>query len=413
MTTTFPILDLAIGLIFIYFLFSIVLSSFTEVILSTFKIRALSLQKWLRDVLPNAVATFNNTGKIVLVKATDDNGNVVKVKTTENGIEKESDKLITVMKPLGEAIMDHFAVKGTTADGKSPSYIDAKNFAAALIDKMTLDPAAPNKVVSTMKEMIEKLECAPLPVDLRRVFIGYAQEVSQIASADINKGVGELQLFSKRIETWFDSSMDRLEGNTKRIASWITLAASIVIVVAMNIDTISIAQYLYKNPTVASALADQAIKTANDPKIKDRVKKLEEAQSNAAKKGDSKDSAAIQEVLDNIKTTQDDYLTATKTMLDSKIPFGWDSSSTSETKNGEDKTKSSVSKSGMSFCEFIGFEDGQKSLLKLLGLLITALAMTLGAPFWFDILSKLASLRGTGAKPKTTEEKEKAAKPTA
>ncbi|HZV44768.1 MAG TPA: hypothetical protein VFF90_09825, partial [Saprospiraceae bacterium] len=35
---------------------------------------------------------------------------------------------------------------------------------------------------------------------------------------------------------------------------------------------------------------------------------------------------------------------------------------------------------------------------KCLGFLITALAICLGAPFWFDLLNKLVRLRGTGAK---------------
>jgi hypothetical protein len=35
----------------------------------------------------------------------------------------------------------------------------------------------------------------------------------------------------------------------------------------------------------------------------------------------------------------------------------------------------------------------------LAGLIITALALSLGAPFWFDLLNKLVSLRGAGVKP--------------
>ena len=37
-------------------------------------------------------------------------------------------------------------------------------------------------------------------------------------------------------------------------------------------------------------------------------------------------------------------------------------------------------------------------LIKLLGLLITVLALSLGAPFWFDALTKLGSLRQAGPK---------------
>lgn len=35
-----------------------------------------------------------------------------------------------------------------------------------------------------------------------------------------------------------------------------------------------------------------------------------------------------------------------------------------------------------------------------LGWLLTAVAVSLGAPFWFDLLNKMVNLRGAGAKPK-------------
>jgi hypothetical protein len=38
-------------------------------------------------------------------------------------------------------------------------------------------------------------------------------------------------------------------------------------------------------------------------------------------------------------------------------------------------------------------------ILKVIGWLITALALSLGAPFWFQLLNRLVDLRGAGAKP--------------
>jgi hypothetical protein len=48
----------------------------------------------------------------------------------------------------------------------------------------------------------------------------------------------------------------------------------------------------------------------------------------------------------------------------------------------------------------------ETDLAKALGLLLTAFALQLGAPFWFDTLSKIAQLKGTGrasSDPATTE----------
>ena len=41
-------------------------------------------------------------------------------------------------------------------------------------------------------------------------------------------------------------------------------------------------------------------------------------------------------------------------------------------------------------------------LSKVMGLLVTAGAASLGAPFWFDMLSKVVSVRSAGEKPKSS-----------
>jgi hypothetical protein len=39
---------------------------------------------------------------------------------------------------------------------------------------------------------------------------------------------------------------------------------------------------------------------------------------------------------------------------------------------------------------------------KVLGLLITWLALTVGGPIWFDLLGRLVNMRNTGPKPKAS-----------
>jgi len=51
------------------------------------------------------------------------------------------------------------------------------------------------------------------------------------------------------------------------------------------------------------------------------------------------------------------------------------------------------------FWEKVGLVLGSIFSRHVFGFLITALALSLGAPFWFDLLNKLASIRGVGVKP--------------
>jgi hypothetical protein len=50
------------------------------------------------------------------------------------------------------------------------------------------------------------------------------------------------------------------------------------------------------------------------------------------------------------------------------------------------------------------------SLNLFLGFLITALAIALGAPFWFDLLNKFVNLRVSGNKPESTKEESASSK---
>jgi hypothetical protein len=38
-------------------------------------------------------------------------------------------------------------------------------------------------------------------------------------------------------------------------------------------------------------------------------------------------------------------------------------------------------------------------VIKVLGWIVTALAVSLGAPFWFDLLKKLVNIRSSGNQP--------------
>jgi len=45
---------------------------------------------------------------------------------------------------------------------------------------------------------------------------------------------------------------------------------------------------------------------------------------------------------------------------------------------------------------------GWTILQKIVGFLLTGLALSLGAPFWFDLLNKFVNLRVSGTKPDKT-----------
>src|SRR5712691_9399228 len=160
---------------------------------------------------------------------------------------------------------------------------------------------------------------------------------------------GDRDRFRRSLEHWYDDAMDRVSGWYKRYVQRIILAISIVLVVTLNIDTINIAQVLWHVPTERAAVASAA--------------------------------AAHVAAGSNASTSADQQVRAITAL---NLPLGW----------APQHAKSAPSTDPRHVPVTLG-----SWLIKLLGLVLTVLALSLGAPFWFDALSKLAQLRQSGPKP--------------
>lgn len=334
----FPIVDLILGIFFVYFLLSIIVSSAVEIILTYSKARATLLKEWLLTAL-------------------------------HKKFEKGDNKGIS----LGQAIMDHSAITGLTDCGSSPAYIKAKDFASALLEKISFDPGNPTKVAKNIEEYIEVINNTELlPNDLKRVMLSYAYEIQNRVEEGIARNVSKLEMFSTKIENWYDSSMQRLTGELKRRYSIrITAVAAVVLTISLNADSIALAKYLYSNTEVRTRLAMAAYNAGQDSAL---VKKVDGMRITAT------DSSGTIQNADSIKMEikkKIEEIEEAKKGLADVMPLTW--------KKGE------LSEKGR-FSFYLLFA-------KIAGLLATILAIMMGAPFWFDLINKVSNLRGSGRKP--------------
>jgi hypothetical protein len=76
------------------------------------------------------------------------------------------------------------------------------------------------------------------------------------------------------------------------------------------------------------------------------------------------------------------------------LPIGWSSAGLPDVVGKNCAAAEATGKP----CESSWEAAAGNALLAILGWLVTAVAVTLGAPFWFDLLSKLVKLRGAGAR---------------
>lgn len=299
------ILDLAIGLIFIYFILSIVCSVVQEIFANLFNLRYNNLKRWI-------VNTFNTNG-------------------------------------LGHAILKHKVIEGLTQSCK-PSYIPSDKFAGTILDLVNNQVHGSKAFdINSLREAIEKTDL--LSPDMKRFLLQSIQEAQ-----------GEVARVRKDLEVWFNDAMDRIGGAyKKKVQLWIFFI-SIVVVTAFNADAITLTRYLYDNPDAARAVVSQAEHAVNDPAFKETLQEIQRADT-------------TKEVETIVKEIKEDIarIDSLSTYLASmQLPLGW---------NGEDPA------------------NVEEWFQKVVGILISILAVSLGAPFWFEILNKLVNLRNAGRKP--------------
>jgi hypothetical protein len=348
--SNFPILDLVAGIVFVYFLLSIISSSAVEMIQTGAKLRSKMLERWLKQVFTQQVPKSNGSG-------------------TE---------------PMGIAIINHCALNGLSGSGKSNAYLSPANFTAALLEKITFDPQKPNEVAKNITDYITAItNTSSLPPDLKRVILNYAYDAAGAIGTATTATISAVDLFKGKIESWFDSNMDRVGGYMKvKYTRPITFIVAAITVLALNADSIAIAKYLYNNPGARAKIAGEAYAAAHNDTFQLQVAHLIQSQPQ------KKDSTAItlQQLTDSLSEKWQQLNTAKAALEDDGIPLGWNRAARNDKK---------------------GSASGMFLLSRIAGLLATFFAIVMGAPFWFDVLNKISNLRGTGTTPRNGKNKKK------
>ncbi len=197
---------------------------------------------------------------------------------------------------------------------------------------------------------------------------------------------GEQAVATTRInmETWFNDAMDRLSGTYKRRAQFIAFVIGFVLALILNVDSINVATSLWREPTLRQAIIAQA-------------------QSYSPPASCQGITTAAAGPLENIP--------ALETQLQAlNIPFGWKivpfdtgASLCSLLPNRTSQVLGIPIRNNLGILTCNGITnlpmDLNGWLAKILGMLITGAAAAQGAPFWFDILKKIINVRGTGTNP--------------
>ncbi|HEX7174290.1 MAG TPA: hypothetical protein VF240_03290 [Pyrinomonadaceae bacterium] len=375
------VLDVAIGMIFVYLLLSLICSAVNEIIEAWLKKRATDLERGIRELLHDQKGD-------VWVKDLYDHPLVGGLFRGEYKTEH-----------IGSD--GHYQVKGLIGKhghAHLPSYIPSRNFALALLDlvskaKDKVAPAADDGKAAAAADGGEEKDRKQESLE----------KVARAVEALTKEAGGDAEKARKSVEKWFDSSMDRVSGWYKRRSQVIILFLGFGVTVFANADTIAISKSLANDPSVRQSLVAASQEyaksnTAPSPGATPAPTPAPQESTEPASTTAAPTPTPLKECEKDINSPECRVAKNLHQLEKFGLPIGWDLTN----RNAVPTPPWLVAKGdSVAWWTSVG-----NWLLKLLGWLVTAAAISLGAPFWFDLLNKFMIVRST-VKPheKSPEEK--------
>lgn len=282
------VLDVVIGLILMYLLLGLICTIVNEFVSSVLKLRAANLRQGIENIV-------------------------------------DDDRLLGGLLETGV-----IKAAGMASGRKGPSYLPSRIFAMGLLDALT--PKDGIRVRRKMEDVIETIESLP-ESRIRSMLGALAEEAGD-----------DLERFRTGVAAWFDDMMDRTSGIFKRKMKGLSLIVAGVLVVAVNADSVQVAEALWEDQMLRTQIAEAATELVEDTGLVD-------------------DLVDVKFINAELRP----------------LPIGWDFDAPPWSTDW--------------YRSFSGW------IIKLFGLLFTAAAVSLGAPLWFDLLGKFTRIRASGPAP--------------
>lgn len=229
---------------------------------------------------------------------------------------------------------------------ETPSYIDTKVLSQLLIGSLSNTATTCNSI-KQIKETIDQLPDSALKMQLQSIARTVGDKTEDMVTA---------------VSDWMDRSLTMMGGTYKRNLQIISFCIGLALTVLFNINTITLTETIYRDKELRSAVTAYAVQLSEQTPRESLEKCIKQPELEECK------------YLNGLK----DALRGRNDSL-GKLPIGWNNVS--------------LSFEGTAIDIFLA------SLQHIAGWLLTALAISLGAPFWFDLLNKAVSVRHGMRKP--------------
>jgi hypothetical protein len=230
-----------------------------------------------------------------------------------------------------------------------PAYIPAETFSAALFGVLKQQSENLEKKLDlndmsgmNVPDIIKEIKDLRLPKELENNLI------SLVLRAERNT-----THFREEVEKWFNRSMERACGSYKRDAKVWAIFIGFCIALFSNSDTLNIFSKLSKDEAISASIASYVKKEQEQCSQKEEAKRID----------------CLSQAINNDDLTK------------LALPIGWESSDLNFNNSRN-----------------IG-ENLKNGFLKIIGWLLTGIAISMGSYFWFDLLNKVINVRYTGSNP--------------
>lgn len=329
--------DTAIGLIFVYTLYSLLTTTIVEFISVNLQLRSKNLKRAVRRMLddddkPVLSDLFNKT---------------------------------PIIKYLSSGRFSR--ILGTN---KYPSYMKSEVFSQGLVFLLKEESPTGLTTFDRLKESLQKYSHT---------------ETGSYLLFLLEESHGDLQKFTTSVEKWFDSTMDRSSGWYKKNIAFITVFVGFFIATVFNIDSIRIVNELSRDTKAREYYVQQASQILSNPNFTSATAIFDTTLSerllndNELYQKFNNDSARfVKFVYDSVYTQMVDVKSHLITRMDNML-----------TVSRKPRSIFSFRRPNAPVWWFYA------SWVNFLGCVITTIALSLGAPFWFDLLNKIVKLRSS------------------
>lgn len=396
-------LDVAISLVFIYLLYSLLASIVQELISRTFNLRARLLTKALRRILDNDMRK-SNMGYLSQF-------------TFFSWCYEQVWSIIYFFLPFRNSpflkkFYDHPGIKSLGEDraASRPSYISPQMFVQSLMHILrgTGFDGAKDDEAARVKQNLENGQTLIGP-ETREHLLNLIEDAKH-----------ESEEFRHKVEQWFDEVMARTSGWYKKQTQVLLIVIGFIIAWQFNVDSIAITRILAKDKKIREQMVALATKRYEVyGQYKDSLQRkmviredtiamgdsviirtdtvyqasIADQEMDSLYRGLSNDAAEVQDILGISRGSCGDDTDTAYVQLRARMDTVAGRLLSGPEQEKYQQAMQAVAKRKVG-CYTHPYQ--QNGWLVFAGWLITALALSLGAPFWFDLLNKVVQIRTTG-----------------